>query len=726
MSRIFNPPTKLNYIHSDRYVFERQKLLLFNNHLRLRPHIFSHLIVEIMFNKSLPYTGDPSRNIYVVLRGTKEFAEQIQCQIMYPRGNQCTEVSTPLVFKSGNSDVTACHSACYNLFDMKKDEDGKYFRAPFVHWSERQSACIIQNNSIFGMGIDDYNRTDKHTSPRVDTIGTGYDLLDEPFIDESGNETFQFKINKYYCDDFQLEFKNGECYEPLGETIFGYIISSVLYKAFQYGIRYFETGVSATGVQKPDLPPITTDSPPELDFWLKKINRGATFINPNVTLSDLGITGPELQHMIFTTEFGWEGRLVEPFIIVRDVGLIPGAIVRNFGDLNKQRLRQFRYNEYGRREVDEYEYLGLYQAVNAAAASSYDEDKPLSSSEEFEKKFTDFINGLMRGIFSTEFALGLTTILIDKLISKMSEAMVRLAADMTAGRFTPTVIHIVERTFAYSLKPVILGPAIKLLSTSLKLLASSLKVGAYILDFLAIVDLALMDVFHGSALVNGGVVQSYSRLAIAQSFEEDGFGMVEYSPARLISILELLEQKKENDPDYIDSMLNPVMPEASKYTKLLRPSNKKWAQAIENVQHKNDVTVRFLWWSEYIYSLEVNSNGLPIIWANENALFEEDDAPQIWTSIYNTIKDGFSTYDVYVEGALTRTKLIKYSIIYIILIAYTIMPIMPQVIWVIYLVFVSILAYALVFLPEKSITNAINTIQQYVNKFVMGQPQLES
>lgn len=314
--------TKIDQLNAVRYSYERQKIKMFNHYLKILPHIFSHVNVEISFNTKLINNNYERANhhIYVRLMGSKEFCKQIHCNVGYPRGKTCTVEDKPFIFKSGNSDIGACHSACYNLFENRTDENGLHYRAPFVNYSTRMCKCLIQNENVFRMATDDFMRTDVHPTPRIDTIGTGFDLDPNPYVDGHKNETFHFKLNEYYCDDFQYEFKNGKCQSSIVEDVFSLFGSSNLYKFGQYGKRYVQSGEWINDVQRPNLPPITSRPPPSYRDWLSNINKTAIFIDPNLCLSDLGIV-PGAMHLIFTTEFGWPGLLVEPLLFYKTPNL---------------------------------------------------------------------------------------------------------------------------------------------------------------------------------------------------------------------------------------------------------------------------------------------------------------------------------------------------------------------------------------------------------------------
>ena len=135
--------------------------------------------------------------------------------------------------------------------------------------------------------------------------------------------------------------------------------------------RYAKPGIKATAVNKPKVPPITMEPPPGLEGWMQNVNREAFFINPHLSLKDLGIVDAGLKHLIWTTAYGWPGRLVEPLIIYKELGLLqPDVKIVDYEEINKKRLPQFQYAPFGYRITDEYEVLHIYRLINQDALAN--------------------------------------------------------------------------------------------------------------------------------------------------------------------------------------------------------------------------------------------------------------------------------------------------------------------------------------------------------------------
>lgn len=709
---VFNPPTELNMVDSDRFMYERSKILHYNYNLRLRPHIFSDAIIEIRYNQYIqtPTKMPPECNIYVAIRSSKKYCQKINGQIVYPRGNTCTEESTPLVFKSGNSDIEACHSACFNLFDKKKDKTGTAYRSPFTKFNEKQNCCSIYNNDMFALGVDDYNRTDSHITPRLDTIGTGFDLDDEPYTDLEGNETFKFIMNKYYCDEFMKKWDGEKCYTPLYEEIFGAVVSSSLYKACQYGVRYFQTGLTINAVNKPNLPPIVTDPPKNKDDWLQDVNSEAFFINPNLTLKDLGITNPGLKHLIFTTEHGWPGRLVEPLIVYQELGSLQSNVdVVDFDNINKQKLKQFKTDSYGWRIIDEYEFLNIYTNIKRSALANRKNDAEKNTPDDrssWQKYFAELFDKIASS-FSTRYTLYMLVggVVGDVVIRNLIKVMTETAIAVESGAVTSFIAILCDRLMIHSLFPVLMQPAFKLIALTLKLLTSVFKTAEVVMTIGGLVDLLDIGVDYFNFKHELGVrsIQQYSELDISTRKKNYGYGTVDYSPVMLMSMYEYItveENGGSNQAIHANAKRNAnTLPPFSEYCSLLKDYNKndaKWKLKLEDVVDRYDYLSCMLWSSQYLYSLDINSNGLPINWNEDQVFCEIKDLNEFFDTTFKSFLNTFDNYSDFTQNFKKKINLLKYVVpaAFIFIVAFAFMKMIYAVI---FLFFVSSAVYAIVF-----------------------------
>lgn len=636
---VFTDPTKYDYGQASEYALERHKLVTYNHFLKSMPHIFSHVNIEIRHNKDLNNTDAAlmNANIDVRLIGSRAFCQQISCNAYYPRGQSCSPNDGPLVFKSGNTDIAACQPACFRLFNYATHGDGVHAKAPLVQYSDRQQACLLQTDQIFRLGYDDYMRTDVHITPRIDTIGTGFDLEPEPYIDSHGNETFHFKLNKYYCDDFGYKFDGVKCEPSMAEHVSSALLSENLYKTVQYGHRYVNSGVGFFDVQKPTLPPIDmANLPPSSDEWRQNINTTAMFFDPNLRLSDLGITG-DTAHLVFTTEYGWPGQLVEPVLLYRQPQC-PHLKQINYTEWGKARLPQFAIDEYGRRLTDEYELMGVYEYFSGMETYTGSNDSNV------ERHLDTLMARTIQAVEAVAPQLGLY--MGEKILLQLKRFVHNSANN--AAAITPTLIKLAERTFSISIaQRTGFQAALALTSTSFKLTLSLLKVLSTALSLVNIIgwiDIVLItrDIFALRNLVNQRFVDAYSELDLAVKEKLCGFKSFEYSPAFFVvtydGIVSANANKNGTDSppantshpvpaaEELKQQANDFFPAAesgghtSKYLNLLENAfSQKMPFAItaNDVQNKNDPLQLFQWQDEYLHRLTRNSDGLYINWADE-------------------------------------------------------------------------------------------------------------
>lgn len=683
---VFNPPTLVNYTSADLYAFERRKIQQYNYYLRYRPEIMSHTYIEISYNSDLQDNNDLAwqRKIKFIVRSRKKFCSQTSCQSHYPRGNTCDIGDNPRVFKTGDHDVEACQYGCYNLYERTKipknendkttsidteTENEQYARAPFLTYSYRQCACTVHDNGLFALGIDDYSRAQYHPLPRVDTIGTGFHYIDsgnffdredfspqsnEPYIDIDGNESFRFNLNKYYCDDFQLKFDGKKCYASAGESVFGFLVSSSLYKACQYGVRYAATGVANTDVQKLNLPPVKYKPHHEsFSSWKNDVDIDAFFINPNVSLTDLGFTA-DTKHCIFTTQYGYPGKLVEP--LDSDIKILSHDNVIDYDELNKNRLPQFKYNtKTGQRIIDEYEIFGVYKYIRDNPTNmTFNANNYERPDNQLVKIFRSIIDNL--GELSAMLTFGL---LIDKGL-EYSSKLLKLSSEYLEGVITPTLLHIVEREFLTQA----FHPTIRLFAQSLAKIArtstSFIKMADVVTTITGILDLfdIGIDFFNMNKIMDNGTIQQYSELDIAGIRKAYGYGTVEFSPVSFMLMCEHLKLHSTWNKTPNSTLTLRCNSDYHKYKYMLHVDGV--------VRFDENNTNTYEWISEYIFSLKVNSNGLKINWSDENKL-SSDIVNKYLKVNENVYLKGMDEYSKYTESFRSRVKYSQYAILIIVI-----------------------------------------------------------
>lgn len=653
-----NKPTFTDYENASLYAYERAKLETFNYFLMEHRHIFSHVNIEIRRNKNLDSTTyeKMNRNIQVRLIASPEFSKQITCNLFYPRGRECKTEDLPKVFKSGNSDVFACQASCFNLTNKKKDADGNYFRSPMTFFDPDQGTSIIQNDAVFRLGVDDFSRTDQHTTSRIDTIGTGFDISDSFYEDEAGNKTFKFDINKYYCDDFMLELVNGECQPSAAEFWVGIFISSFLYKSFQYGTRYFTTGTSATSVQKPNVP-ITKTRPLTEVEWRKNINHFAKCLNPNLKLSDLGITN-EMPDLIFTTEYGWPGRLVLPLILYKPIYSNQTTI--DYENINKKRLPQFKMTNTGYRIYDEYELIGMTKILKDINRSLYMGQGEVIGNENFLTQALDTMSSILSNSqVYTEIGVSLLPHVILSQLKKLTTHLLSTSlpklTHVTLSLSMRTLTHVMATKLAFTVTKI--GTVV--LKSTLAAIKAASVVGL-ILDVIAIGDLInlVFDAYSEKNIQGIGYLNAISDMDLISKETNYGIKSPECSPIYIINLIKIAEQSNIQTED--SKLLNIFE------SNTLNKSNKD--EALEFPYYYPETLVKrddnpyskISWETEYLMSLKYNSMGNKI---------DYDDDP-IDAHVFNEMVDNvlnkypttYNNYKQYSENTLKRVNITKIAL----------------------------------------------------------------
>lgn len=687
---VFNPPTSFDYDNATRYAYERGKLAIFNHFLKIKPHIFSHVNVEIRHNPDLSNRtlDQMNHNISVRLIGTPMFCSQVKCNAYYPRGKTCTPSTDPLVFKSGNTDVQACQAGCFNLHDNSPDANGNVFKGPHTTFSERQNCCLLWLDQFFILGVDDYSRTDVHPEPRVDTIGTGFDLSADPYIDKDGNETFKFLLNKYYCDDFRLKFDGVECKRSVGEAISGFLFSEVLYKSLQYGIRKASNGIGAYDVQKPILPEISLLPSADKQAWLQNINQNVNFFNPELVLSDIGIMG-DYPHLIFTTEYGWPGRIVQPLIITRVPKFSQYQEV-DFIAIDKNVLPHLKRNSYGRRQLDEFEILQTYTSLLRAINSKKNDT---------ESTISQIVNGIVEIFGTSQFWLQSSLILTQSCLSEMEKLVLYGSVHFKAA--TESFTAILRRTMFTSLAHQTGHLAAHYTETAARIALGSIKaisIIGIVSDIIGLIDVVLGPFdFFSTEKLNYHAPHQYSKADLEMKKTIFDYKTVEYSPAMFVHNDDLITASTINASHlFQQKLVNSI------YLNLL-PASIKLPYAIDSsaVIHKDDTKQTFKWNADYLTRLERNSNDLLINWSDESGVTFEDYKTQLQKEV-KTIPDTYVNYREYIGDTLTRLDINKYGIPITMLILIS-SVFLPTLLPVVIAIFIAVFIFSLQFMPLSRI-----------------------
>lgn len=675
----FESPTLQDMNDSTALSLERGKLLKFNRGLRTHKHIVSHFNVEIRFNQQLNNTDklQSDSNIYVRIKGTRKMCEQVRCNANYPRGKKCKPDTKPMVYKSGYTDVFACESSCFNLYN--ENNSGDDIKSPLTRYSKRQNLCLMHNNLSYTMATDDHERAETIT-PRISTIGTGceVDANDETYLDFAGNETFKYTNNHFYCDDFKMEFKNGECVPSTSQKINDLFFSAVLYKAIQYGIRKAQTGVGINDVQKVVLEPIKKIAQTKSE-WLNDFNKDACFIDPNVTLSSLGIT-PDKRHLFFTTEFGWPGRLVEPIIFIRSptthattnviqqtsTSSDPNLIRVDFTNNTDHILPQFKYDERGRRYHDEYELLKVNEFLQQLFAN--DEKNLIESKDKDPTGLSSFITSLPTLIQNPEFWLMMGSNYSNQLINIVRKSVTNSLIRLKRKTTTRTISMIIRRSIITTLvnRAGMIGR--RMAAISLKLFASALRaatVVGMVGDVLGMIDLffILSDPFKLSNLQSSKFLDTYSEIDLMQNEINFGYKTVEYSPAYFFCQLEAADidaktkmaetQKIFDDDDELATDPQKRGEFDYMYKTYKKPA---WAINVNELGRVSEDEYKVRWQSDYVYALTRNSNGLLINWHLEKGVCTLHEFNKFIDRVYDP--QSIINYKTFIHNAHKRVDLL--------------------------------------------------------------------
>lgn len=582
-------PTVIDDENALMYAVERSKLGIFNKYLRLYPHLFSWAGVEIRHNRNIRYKSF-TKNISVRLVGTEKFCQQAHCVSTYPRGKTCNPSTEPLVYKSGNSTIDACQPGCFSFFRGERDVDGNYYKMPLLRINKNAECCTLHNNIFFTQATDDYTRTDDHPTARVDTIGTGFDIDEDDSYKEGYDETFKFKMNKYYCDDFRYEFTGDDCTPSLGEKLATLFASGNLYKAVQYGARKIQSGEWLDDVQNLNLGSPDHKATSTME-WFSDVNPNAHFFNMDLTLEDLGIT-EEHPHLIFTTEFGWPGKLIEPTILYQTV----------LEKRNENRPEHLRYDNQCWRLFDEFEIMGynkLIRELNSRAKK--DEPEGVTDPAVLDKVLRAFLAQLASAEFYTE---QLPAMMVNEIATILKKIV-----KYSSAKFTGVCINamrLAEKTILVEFARVMGMGALRGGLMLSRLLTSTLKavsIVGMIFDFLSLADLFFLlgDVWGAQKFGGKAMVDEYSRMDLQANLKQYGFKTFEFNPVMFIAMHDNIMKEKIENLDTTEGI----------GIKLL--SNKTFPYSSTNSLGYTNVDM-FRWQTDYLIDLEYNSIGEKIDW----------------------------------------------------------------------------------------------------------------
>ncbi|MBT0716659.1 P74 protein 2 [Dolichomitus sp. PSUC_FEM 10030005] len=604
METHFRPsPTSADQQDAINTSFERRKLADFNWYLKQKPNIMSRVTVEIHPDRVLQSRNHGYRDhaIHVRIKGTPAFCRAVACNKYYPRGRVCNKHSNLQIFKSGNTTVTACEHACGNLYKPNplyspaeaaiaaaeeaakpKKKESDEVEGNRVFWSDGCYACITGFPEIYAMAIDDYRRTSEHTTPHTDTIGTGHDI-DEKYLFRHGEDyATYYEMNQYYCDDFAMTLKGGQCQATVAERVLGFFLGDTIVHLMKYFVTNTLAGKNLYTVKSPKLPKISQDEINRItaDNDQGKFDDSVYCIKPTITLSELGFRDG-LYHMYWTTAGGFPGKLVEPLIFFKeltplvsppeppmptlrkpvsrgvwdDIGELGASTFNIFGSLGgggsfspnsggilnevlgfKKPIerpkgeagapRHLRLDRFGMRIQTEYDILGLRPRV----ASTRDASDALVDPAELESTFLQVGKIVIEGTRSI-----VETIIVNKLIKaffKHTLPMIARAIEKAGMRMAAFVMkNVIKSVLVKIITKTVVGAVEKAL-IRLSVLSQLPFIGI-VLAVLGVLDLILsiVDPLRVADLQDQSAIDLNAKLEIEQNKILYGMGTWEYSPA---------------------------------------------------------------------------------------------------------------------------------------------------------------------------------------------------
>ncbi|AQQ79983.1 hypothetical protein LbFV_ORF63 [Leptopilina boulardi filamentous virus] len=624
--------TTKDSINANKYVIERQKILLYNIYLKKVPHIFSYVIIEIHPFKDIMKNVKKQfiKNcIYVRLKSSKIFCKKCKCNLHYPRGNTCNKQDDLIFFKSGNSDLTACETSCFNLYpydynDKTIANDSSIINTPLTLWSERCDSCIILASSIYNMGIDDYMRSQEHTVPHIDTIGTGYDIDDKNYIQKKTfNETIHFKINKYYCDDLDRTLINNKCDTTTGEDIAGFFLGDTIFHLLKYSFTKLVKGKNIYTVNEPSVPKVDElFKESEIEFnkiWKTDINKNAFFLNPNVTLEDLGFSESTM-HMYWTTEHdNIGGGLKEPLLVYSSI--IEHEIPYNL------RIDK----ETGRRYLDEYEVLNFNRSIITIP--------PSIGTDDHEIDLYSYILSIVEEI-SKVGALLITQYGLETITKYVLKNIVPIICKETLVLTNRILFSTLLRQITVKITlTIFIKSSISIILKTSKLILASIPIIDIILLVTTLLDIILsnFDILKEKNInMSQEGVDTYSDMEILFKKYTMGFGTPEWSPILFITYYKIVESDclkksttttEENVIDKLNVLfnINEIRKKDAKKNKEYNDffkTNISYSLKEMNdiINNEMDIRKHVSWNMEYLKNILYNSNGSLITWTIDQKL----------------------------------------------------------------------------------------------------------
>lgn len=547
---------------AEHFTFHREQLLTYNKFIADNPHL-DDISIKIWPNFTIIKNNGKINNfaIYVELKIGKKFCDKVHCRTNYPRGKKCTTRDSLKIFNSSDSILTACEKGCLNNFKSEMPIDLN------TMWSDRLNSCLLTDDMAELAAFDDYNRSDVHPTYNVDTIGTGHQKEPVPFIDHNGDETWYYTLSKYYCQaynrtlyDNKLTIK--ECDVNEAQQVAGLLVGDYTLALMQYEASKL-TSKTINGiiihepkVKKPTAAEIEKYKKYDNDYF-KPTNMKSSpdFINPFITLSDLGFTYENLHILYYTTEgTGLPGRLTEPQLIFKSVPMSKKS--RNTEGYNKIPYMFLTHSD-GRRLEHPHDIvhndIKMRNAIN-----DYNQYVNLSK-EAYIATIQNELNYRIKSILKTtgrvieDIALG---ILVDKIKKTIINISWKISKKIILKSTTSIVYFVckkfIARTVTRLVARAIAGVFLRFLNP---FSWSPIGIAIFLAHLAFEISMTVLDPLGLMNMITQEAVDYHSIYSIAMNKHKYGYGTVELSLSRYLQLKDVY-QHLDDIKDVVDHQHN--------------------------------------------------------------------------------------------------------------------------------------------------------------------------
>ncbi|WKA13579.1 MAG: per os infectivity factor p74 [Cotesia congregata filamentous virus 2] len=537
---------------AEHFTFHREQLLVYNKFIAENPHL-DDISIKIWPNFLIMKNNGKINNfaIYVELKIGKKFCEKVHCRSHYPRGKKCTNKDDLQIFNSSDSILTACETGCFNNFNSIEPIDLN------TMWSDRLNSCLLTDDLAELAAFDDYNRSDVHPTYNVDTIGTGHLRESTPYIDENGDETWHYTLSKYYCQAYNRTLRDDyvtgkECDVNATQQLTGLVVGDYALALAEYeASKLTSKTINGIIIHEPDVKKPTAKEIKEYrkknDNYYKPSNDiiSPNFINPFITLSDLGFTYENLHILYYTTEDGFPGTLKEPLLIYKSVperNNIPYMFLEHKDGRRLDHPYDIVHNDIKRRNaVDNYnEYVNLSKDAYITTIQ-----------RELDYKVKSILKII--GDVTNSIALG---ILVDKIKRKILEIGWKISKKVILKSTTSIVYFVCKNFISRTVTKLVARAMAKIfLRLANPLSWSPIGIAIFLATLTFEITMTILDPLGLMSMITQEAVDYHSAYAIAMNKQKYGYGTVELSLPRYLQLKEVY-QHFDSMKDAVDHQHN--------------------------------------------------------------------------------------------------------------------------------------------------------------------------